>query len=204
MVDVVLEIPDEPPRCLFVFAHGAGAGMTHPFMEKLAHSLVGLKVGVVRFNFPYMQNKKSQTDKPEVAQNCMIQVMQWARSKVPQVPLFIGGKSFGGRMSSHIPLSEVGIAGLILVSYPFHAPGKPSAERSVHFKSLTLPVLIIQGSKDTFATQPWADQALSWLPVHQITWLDGYDHGLTNKKNPQIFSQLAYIIDQWLREKFGC
>lgn len=202
-VDVCAEGNKRPPRCVYIFAHGAGAGMDHPFMINLSRALVEKDIEVVRFNFLYMQKKKSQTDKPELAQGTIVEIMSWVKEQHPEALIFLGGKSFGGRMASHIPLHTPGVSGLILVSYPFHAPGKPGTERSFHFKDLHLPVLVIEGTKDTFATQPHANTALSWLKDRTVHWLEGYDHGLINKKNPQLFLELANKVDGWLIEKFN-
>lgn len=203
LVDVCMESPKESARCVFIFAHGAGAGMNHPFMVNFSNALVDIAIEVVRFNFLYMQKKKSQPDKPDLAQDTLVEIMSWVKAKHPDALIFLGGKSFGGRMASHIPLKIPGVTGLILVSYPFHAPGKPGTERSIHFKDLTLPVLIMEGTKDTFATQPFANTALSWLKDGAVYWLEGYDHGLTNKKNAQLFGELAQVVDGWLVEKFS-
>jgi uncharacterized protein len=151
-VSALLQVPPSP-RAAFVFAHGAGAGMTHPFMAAFAAALTSLGVATLRFNFPSMDRASRRPDTPAVAQAAVRAAVDEARRRLPGVPLFAGGKSFGGRMSSQAqaqaPLPEV--RGLVFVGFPLHPAGKPSVERAAHLARVDCPMLFLQGTRDALA-----------------------------------------------------
>src|SRR5688572_1524494 len=141
-------------KCIMTLAHGAGAGMYHFFMVTLSQSLSEAGISTMRFNFPFTENKKGRPDVPAVAHETIEAAISHAHESYPSLPLFISGKSFGGRMSSQFlavhPQSSV--KGIIFYGFPLHPAGKPSVERAEHLKDIKVPMLFLQGTKDTLAT----------------------------------------------------
>jgi predicted alpha/beta-hydrolase family hydrolase len=140
-------------RACYVFAHGAGAGMTHPFMAAVADQLEKRGIATLRFQFPYMERGSKRPDAPRVAHAAVRAAVAEASRLAPSLPLFAGGKSFGGRMASQAqaasPLPNV--RGLAFLGFPLHPAGKPSDERAEHLFDVKVPMLFIQGSKDSLA-----------------------------------------------------
>ncbi|MCB1495136.1 MAG: dienelactone hydrolase family protein [Bauldia sp.] len=140
-------------RACLVIAHGAGAGMTHPFMAMVARGLAEAGIATLRFNFPYMEAKSRRPDRPPVAVATVRAAVAEAARLAPDLPLFAGGKSFGGRMTStaqaEAPLAAV--RGLVFFGFPLHPPGKPSDDRAAHLAGVAVPMLFLQGTRDTFA-----------------------------------------------------
>jgi uncharacterized protein len=151
MTSLVLTPPKA--RACYVFAHGAGAGMTHPFMQAVAEGLADRGIATLRYQFPYMDRGSKRPDTPRVAQAAVRAAVGEAREQFPKLPLFAGGKSFGGRMTSQAQASGPlpGVHGLVFLGFPLHAPGKPSDERAAHLFEVKVPMLFLQGSRDDFA-----------------------------------------------------
>ena len=151
-VSALLRVPNEVHAAL-VLAHGAGAGMEHPFMRALADELASRKVATLRFQFPYMEQRLKRPDSPAVAQATVRAAVAEAARRLGGVPLFAGGKSFGGRMTSQAQAEEPlrGVLGLVFVGYPLHPAGKPSVRRADHLASVQRPMLFLQGSRDALA-----------------------------------------------------
>ena len=151
-VSGLLELPAES-RALLVLAHGAGAGMAHPFMTAVASGLAGRGVATLRYQFPYMERGSKRPDPPAVAQAAVRAAVEQAARLAPGLPLFAGGKSFGGRMSSQAQAASPlpGVRGLAFLGFPLHPPGKPSDERARHCFEVKIPMLFLQGSRDDFA-----------------------------------------------------
>lgn len=147
-VSALLVKPDNPVAC-FVFAHGAGAGMGHPFMEKVAKALFDRRVATLRYQFPFMEARLRRPDHPTVALATVRVAVDGARRRFPNSVLIAGGKSFGGRMTSRAqaasPLPHV--SGLVFFGFPLHAAGKPSTERADHLVEVKIPMLFLQGVK---------------------------------------------------------
>lgn len=139
-VSALVEVP-ERPKALLVLAHGAGAGMTHRFMEELSTQLVQKSIAVVRYNFPYMENKKGRPDPPAIAENTVSGVINEAHKLYPTLPLFASGKSFGGRMSSQKLSKECPefVMGIVFYGFPLHPIGLPSVEERLILKAFTYP-----------------------------------------------------------------
>ncbi|HEX6849283.1 MAG TPA: alpha/beta family hydrolase, partial [Chitinophagaceae bacterium] len=154
-------------KCIMTLAHGAGAGMHHPFMVTLAQALAGEGIATLRFNFPFTEHKKGRPDIPAVAHQAIETAILKAQKLFPALPLFVAGKSFGGRMTSQYMAknSNDAIKGIIFYGFPLHAPGKPSIERAEHLKDVKTPMLFIQGSKDEFATGQLIRSVTSSLPL---------------------------------------
>jgi predicted alpha/beta-hydrolase family hydrolase len=151
-VAALLAVPDGA-RTAFVFAHGAGAGMTHPFMATFANGLGAHGIATLRFEFPYMQSGSRRPDAPRVAQATVRAAVVEASRRLPDCALFAGGKSFGGRMTSQAQADDPlpAVRGLVFVGFPLHPAGKPSLERAAHLAKVSCPMLFLQGTRDTLA-----------------------------------------------------
>jgi predicted alpha/beta-hydrolase family hydrolase len=159
-------------------AHGAGAGMNHPFMVKLATALAEAGIATLRFNFPFLEGRKGRPDPPAVAHKAIEAAVLKARELFPNLPLFLSGKSFGGRMSSQYLSShpESGAKGIIFYGFPLHPPGKPSIERADHLKDVKVPMLFLQGTRDELATWDLIDSVCKSLPLASLIKIEGADH----------------------------
>jgi len=152
-VSGLLVVPSEA-RAAYVFAHGAGAGMTHPFMAAAATGLAERGIATLRFQFPAMERGSRRVDPPSVAQAAVRAAVAEAARALPGLALFAGGKSFGGRMSSQAQAESPlpGVRGLAFFGFPLHAAGRPSAERGAHLAAVDVPMLFLQGSRDELAS----------------------------------------------------
>jgi len=137
----------------YVLAHGAGAGMRHPFLESIAQALFDRRVATLRYEFAYIEQHKNRPDPPAVAAARVREAVRNANAEWPGLPLVAGGKSFGGRMTStaqsEAPLE--GVRGLAFLGFPLHAPGKPGTSRADHLLQVQVPMLFLQGTRDEFA-----------------------------------------------------
>ena len=144
-----------PPRAraIYVFAHGAGAGMAHPFMVAVADELAGHGIASLRYQFPYMEEGGKRPDPPKLAQAAVRAAVEEAARLVPSLPLIAGGKSFGGRMTSQAWAASAlpGVRGLVFLGFPLHPAGKPSDERAEHLSDVKIPMLFLQGTRDALA-----------------------------------------------------
>src|SRR6266436_7971179 len=140
-------------RWLLVLAHGAGAGMTHPFLEKLARELASVGVATFRYQFPYMEERRRVPDAPSVAAATVDSAVRAAAKAAPSLPLLAGGKSFGGRMSSQAASQGLlaGVRGLVFFGFPLHPPNRPGTKRAEHLAKVPMPMLFLQGTRDTLA-----------------------------------------------------
>jgi predicted alpha/beta-hydrolase family hydrolase len=153
-VSGLITTPAEPQAC-YVFAHGAGAPMTHPFMEQVAQGLAERGVATLRYQFAYMEHGSKRPDPPGVAHAVVRAAVAQGSQLAPGVPMFAGGKSFGGRMTSQAQaLSPMGdVRGLVFFGFPLHPAGKPSDERGKHLFDVTIPMLFLQGTRDALAEE---------------------------------------------------
>jgi predicted alpha/beta-hydrolase family hydrolase len=151
-MDVLIHTPTAA-RLGYVLAHGAGAGMRHPFLEQISRALFERGVATLRYEFPYMEARKNRPDSPAVAAARVRDAVERARAEWPGLPLLAGGKSFGGRMTSTAQAERPleGVRGLVFLGFPLHAPGKPSDQRAEHLFRVEIPMLFLQGSRDEFA-----------------------------------------------------
>ena len=170
-----------PPNAhrMLTLAHGAGAGMRHPFMEKLAAELASVGVATLRYEFPYMEQRKSRQDAPPVLHERVAAAAEVARQAAPELPLLAGGKSFGGRMSSQAqaiaPLPQV--RGLCFFGFPLHAPKQPTTTRADHLSSISIPMLFLQGSRDALADLTVMRRVIDGLHVPvTLKVIDDADH----------------------------
>ncbi len=151
-VSGLLQVPDHPLACL-VLAHGAGAGMTHPFMEAAAAELAARAIATLRYQFLYMERGSRRPDPPPIAQATVRAAVAAASKELPEIPLFAGGKSFGGRMTSQAQAAAplAGVCGLAFLGFPLHPAGKPSNDRAQHLSRVRIPMLFLQGNRDALA-----------------------------------------------------
>jgi len=140
-------------RCCYVLAHGAGAGMTHPFMTAIADGLAERGIATLRYQFPYMEQGGKRPDAPKLAQATVRAAMAQAARLMPKLALIAGGKSFGGRMTSQAQAETplAGVRGLAFLGFPLHAAGRPSEERAAHLFEVKIPMLFLQGARDALA-----------------------------------------------------
>jgi predicted alpha/beta-hydrolase family hydrolase len=189
----------EKSECMMTLAHGAGAGMKHSFMIALAQSLAEHGIGTLRFNFPFTENKKGRPDPPAVAHKTIEAAIANAQKLFPKLPLFVSGKSFGGRMTSqHLAAHPTtAVKGIIFYGFPLHPPGRPSIERAEHLKDVKLPMLFLQGTRDELATWDLIESVCSSLPTATLVKIEGADHSFkAGKKN--IIELLINETKDWI------
>jgi len=193
-------IPEES-KCIIVLAHGAGAGMNHPFMTTLSQSLAEQRIATLRFNFPFSENKKGRPDPPAVAHKTIEVAISTATKLFPKLPLFVGGKSFGGRMGSQYLSThpDTSVMGIIFYGFPLHPPGKPSTERGEHLKGVKVPMLFLQGSKDELATWNLIESTCSSLPLAKLVRIEGANHAFKAGKQ-DIMKLLVTETNNWLEK----
>ena len=190
-------IPSKP-RCVLSLAHGAGAGMDHSFMETLASRLAEQGIATLRFNFPFAENKKGRPDSPAIAHQTIKAAIAKAHELFPKLPLFVAGKSFGGRMSSQYlsATHDDTVQGIIFYGFPLHPAGHPSTERAEHLKQVKLPMLFLQGSNDALASWDLIEAVCKPLRKARLVKLEGADHSFRAGKK-DIMSVLVDTTKQW-------
>jgi predicted alpha/beta-hydrolase family hydrolase len=205
-VNVLFDAAAEPFACC-VLAHGAGAGMKHPFMAAVASGLAARGVSTLRYEFPYMERGSKRPDTPAVAQARVREAVAEAAKRAPVLPLFAGGKSFGGRMTSQAESAEplAGVHGLVFFGFPLHAPGKPSIERAAHLDAIRVPMLFLQGSRDEFAQLDLLEPLVAKLaPRATLELFTEADHSFhvparTGRKDADVREELLEKAARWMR-----
>ena len=199
-VSAELVAPDKP-ICVMTFAHGAGAGMDHPFMVDMANTLAESGIATLRFNFPFKENKKGRPDSPDVAQKTIDAAVQKASELCPELPVFLSGKSFGGRMSSQYlsthPSRE--IKGIVFFGFPLHPSGKPSTERAEHLKQVKVPMLFLQGTRDELGTFELVKQVTAPLKHATVVEIVGANHAFKAGKT-DVISLLVKATISWMEK----
>ncbi|MFD2179283.1 alpha/beta fold hydrolase [Veronia pacifica] len=181
MTDVLINGPDNDQGMTFIFAHGAGAGMDHEFMEDMASRLSTLGIRVLRFNFPYMEKRKIDGKRrpPDRAPK-LLDAFNAVLDQYADGNVVIGGKSMGGRMASHLTERQ-DVAAVACLGFPLHPPGKPEKDKGEHLSSINKPLLILQGERDTFGNrQELTDYPLS--PSVFLHFLPDGDHSFKPRK----------------------
>jgi len=188
-------------KSILVLAHGAGAGMTHAFMENLASELAEHSIGTVRYNFPYIEKGSKRPDVPAVAEKTVGAVLASSREIFPDTPIFLGGKSFGGRMSSQFVSNQkpVGVKGIVFYGFPLHAPGKSEIQRADHLKSINIPMLFLQGTRDALASLPLIEKVCKGLPSATLVIFEGADHSFKVKKSDAT-PDLITNTSEWMKK----
>lgn len=192
-------------RLLCVLAHGAGAGMAHPFMETVAERLVGKGIATLRYQFPYMEQGRKSPDSPKVATATVRAAVHKAAELVPDLPLVAGGKSFGGRMTSTTASQEPlpGVRGLVFLGFPLHRPGVPGVERAEHLRKVRLPMLFLQGTRDALADLEAMTQLCAQLGTRAtLHAVEGGDHSFkvlkrSGRTEHEVMDELGVVIDDW-------
>jgi uncharacterized protein len=194
---------NERSDATLVLAHGAGAGQKYPFMEATALGLGIRRVDVITFDFPYMRQRRSVPDKAPVLEKAFQEVIDAARAWSGRRPLFIGGKSMGGRIATHLGAQGVdGVRGIIALGYPLHPPGRPDKPRTEHLPSIRVPVLIVQGERDTFGTPDELKPVIATMNTEvTLHVVSGGDHSLTvrGKKKDDAFQDVLEVVARWVR-----
>lgn len=195
-------------RVAYVFAHGAGAGMRHAFMEALAGALAARGVATLRYQFPYMERGSKRPDAPPVAQATVRAAVAAAAARAGALPLFAGGKSFGGRMTSQAqaagPLPHV--RGIAFVGFPLHTAGKPATTRAAHLAEVKLPMLFLQGTRDELADLALLRPVMEELGARAtLQVIDDADHAFhvrarSGRNDAQVIEELATAMASWFTE----
>ena len=163
-----------------VLAHGAGAGQRSPFMVSFARALSARGLDIVTFNFPYIEMNRHVPDRRPVLEGCYVAIINTVHRHLPSArrALFIGGKSMGGRIATHAAAADatLPIAGLVLLGYPLHPPGRPAERRDAHLADIHRPMLVVQGSRDTFGTPAELETLLPALSGSVMHVVEGGDH----------------------------
>ena len=194
---------NEVAEATLVLAHGAGAGQNHPFMRKVGLGLATRRVNVVTFDFPYMRERRHVPDKAPVLEKAFREVIDAAREWSGRQPLFIGGKSMGGRMATHLGAQGLeGFRGIVALGYPLHPPGRPDKPRTEHLPSIRVPVLIVQGERDTFGTPDELQPVIATMTETNVTLhvVPGGDHSLAvrGKKKDDAFDDVLDVVARWI------
>jgi predicted alpha/beta-hydrolase family hydrolase len=192
-------------RACFVFAHGAGAGMTHPFMAKVAAGLGERDVATLRYQFPYMEKGSKRPDAPAVAHAAVRAAVAEAARWCEGVPLIAGGKSFGGRMTSQAQAAAplAGVRGLAFFGFPLHPAGKPSNERAEHLADARIPMLFLQGTRDALAEltllEPVVKSLGSSATLHPVKDADHSFHVLarSGRNDGEVMNEILDAFVAW-------
>ena len=203
-VSGLLLVPEQPVAC-YVLAHGAGAGMTHPFMSAVAEGLNVRGMATLRYQFPYMQNGSKRPDRPALAQATVRAAVAAATNLVPALPLFAGGKSFGARMTSQAQAKALlpTVVGLAFIGFPLHPAGQPSDDRAKHLSDVRVPMLFVQGTRDALADQRIFVSVLKQLSglatSHQIEHADHSFHVpvRSGKTDAQVLDEALDALTTW-------
>jgi predicted alpha/beta-hydrolase family hydrolase len=200
--------PDTAGAC-YVMAHGAGAGMRHAFLEAVAAALAGRGIATLRYQFPYMEQGRGRPDTPAVAMATVRAAIGVAAAELPGVPLFAGGKSFGGRMTSELASREAlpGVLGLAFLGFPLHAPKKPDVKRATHLYQVPIPMLFLQGTRDDLAEMGRMRSVCADIgalaTLHEV---DGADHSFhvlkrSGRTEAQVLDELCDTMRQWMSQQ---
>jgi predicted alpha/beta-hydrolase family hydrolase len=187
-------------------AHGAGAGMTHPFMASVADGLAARRIGTLRYQFPYMEQGSKRPDSPKIAHMTVRAAVAEASGLAPELPLFAGGKSFGGRMTSQAQAESPlrGVRGLIFLGFPLHPPNRPSEERGEHLLDVQVPMLFLQGTRDALANLELVESLAAKLgPRATLKLFQNADHSFhvpasTGRNDAEIRGEMMQTIAQWM------
>jgi len=197
-------------RACYVFAHGAGAGMTHRSMEEVATGLADRHIATLRYQFPYMEKGSKRPDAPAVAHAAVRAAVAEAARRCADLPLLAGGKSFGGRMTSQAqalkPLS--GVRGLVFLGFPLHPAGKPSTERATHLGDILIPMLFVQGTQDKLAEPALIGPVVAVLGSASLHRVEAADHSFhvparSGRTDREVMAEVLDTVSAWVRAIVG-
>lgn len=202
-VSTLWESPRNAKAC-YILAHGAGAGMTHPFMESVATALAARDIATLRFQFPYMERGSKRPDPPKLCHATVRAAVKHARERT-DVPLIAGGRSFGGRMASQAQAAEPlpGVVGLAFMGFPLHPPKAPADERAEHLEDTTIPLLFLQGTRDELADLTLLKALAKRLGTRATLKLfDDADHSFrvrarSGRTDAQVFDEMMGDLAAW-------
>jgi predicted alpha/beta-hydrolase family hydrolase len=202
-----------PPaaRACFVFAHGAGAGMTHQSMETVAAGLCDRGVATLRYQFPYMENGSRRPDGPVIAHAAVRAAMAEAARCCPGLALIAGGRSFGGRMTSQAQAAAplAGVRGLAFLGFPLHPAGKPSVARAKHLSDIDVPMLFVQGTRDKLAElqliEPVVKRLGASASLHPVQEADHSFHVLarSGRNDREVMTEILDTLSAWVGATAG-
>jgi uncharacterized protein len=204
-VSALLLSPSQPAAC-FVFAHGAGAGMTHPFMERVARRLLERDIATLRYQFPYMEARAKRPDPAAIAQATVRAAVTAARKRHPKLKLIAGGKSFGGRVTSQAQASAPlpGVDGLVFLGFPLHPAGRPSLDRAAHLTQVHIPMLFLQGTRDKLAEPSLMRTTSENLGARAtLHFVEAADHSFhvaakSGRTDAEVINELGDVLVDWL------
>jgi predicted alpha/beta-hydrolase family hydrolase len=193
-------------RAAYVFAHGAGAGMSHPFMAAVAGELAERGIATLRYQFPYMERGSKRPDTPKVAHAAVRAAVSEAARLLPGVPLYAGGKSFGGRMTSQAQAASPlpGVLGLAFFGFPLHPAGKPSDERAKHLDEVRVPMLFLQGTRDDLADLALLEPVVDRLGERAtLALFEDADHSFhvpakSGRKDADVRASMLDALARWI------
>jgi predicted alpha/beta-hydrolase family hydrolase len=196
-----LSIVWDPPAeggTYVVLGHGAGGNLHTPALTAYAGALAAAGVGAVRFNFPYAEAGRRVPDRQPILERCYAAVAAHVRPQVSR--LYLGGRSMGGRIASHVVASGAAAAGLVFLSYPLHPPGRPDRLRAAHLPKIGIPMLFLHGTRDAFADPTLLRRVLQGLPTATLHDIEGADHGLTVRNRPaaDVIRELVDVTVRWI------
>jgi predicted alpha/beta-hydrolase family hydrolase len=202
----LLARPDDA-TCLAVLAHGAGAGMRHPFMEGIAERLVARRIATLRYQFPYTEAGRRRPDPPRLLEATVRAAIAAAAAAAPDLPLVAGGKSMGGRMTSMAAAAAPlpGVRGLFFLGFPLHPAGQPATRRGEHLAAVTVPMLFLQGGRDALADlgllRPLVAALGARAALHEIAAADHGFHVLvrSGRSDGDVLDELAGQLAAWAR-----
>jgi uncharacterized protein len=200
-----LELPPAARAC-YVLAHGAGAGMDHPFMSAVAAELAALHIATLRFQFPYMERGARRPDPPPLCHATVRAAVAAAARLAPALPRFAGGRSFGGRMTSQAQALEplAGVRGLAFLGFPLHPAGRPADARAQHLSQVQVPMLFLQGTRDALAELSLLQALAARLGERATLQLaEGADHSFhvrasSGSTDAQVRHELLLALSRWL------
>ncbi len=193
-------------RGLYVLAHGAGAGMRHPFLEAVARALADRQIATLRYQFPYIERREGRPNPPGVLEATVRAAVRAAAAAAPGLPLVAGGKSLGGRMTSSAAARQPldGVQGLVFLGFPLHPPKRPSSERAEHLDRVSLPMLFLQGTRDDLADLSLLEPVCRRLgPRATLHVVEGADHSFrvlkrSGRTDAQVLDELTGAVAGWL------
>jgi predicted alpha/beta-hydrolase family hydrolase len=201
-----LLVRPQAARACYVLAHGAGAGMTHRFMEEVASGLADREIATLRYQFPYMENGSKRPDTPAVAQATVRAAVAEATRRCPDLPLLAGGKSFGGRMTSQAQAAQPlpGVRGLVFLGFPLHPAGKPSSQRAAHLGEIKIPMLFVQGTRDKLAEPELIRPVVAALASASCHEIEAADHSFhvpvrSGRTDREAMTEILDAVAGWVR-----
>ncbi len=209
-VSALLLAPPQARACL-VLAHGAGAGMTHSFMDAVARGLADRGIATLRYQFPYMERGSKRPDVPALAHATVRAAVAEAAQRLPGLPLLAGGKSFGGRMTSQAQAASAlpGVRGIVFLGFPLHPAGKPATERAAHLADVRLPMFFAQGTRDELADEQLVRSLIGQLAARAtLAMIDQADHSFhvpakSGRKDAEVLNAMLDAVAAWIVRVIG-